>query len=176
MAQLFRWDLLEYEGKLIEDMPLEVAYERGMRTWRTWIEKNVDPKKTSVFFRSISTEHKTRSHDQWCYNKTQPIKDVSYKSYYPKPFVDTIERLIKEMSKLKVRYLNISKLSEYRIDAHPSMYRFQDWKNLTKLYEDNLPSYADCSHWCLPGVPDTWNRLLYVSLFFDSTLGDLTRS
>ncbi|KAM0902155.1 hypothetical protein ACQ4PT_019484 [Festuca glaucescens] len=20
----------------------------------------------------------------------------------------------------------------------------------------------DCSHWCLPGVPDTWNELLYA--------------
>ncbi|XP_021842451.1 protein trichome birefringence-like 39 [Spinacia oleracea] len=160
-----RYDFLEYEGKLIEDMEVELAYEQGMKTWRKWIEENVDPKKTSVFFRSISTEHK--SSKQWCYNKTQPIKDESYVSYYPESLVQIIEKMVKEMSKSQVRYLNITKLSEYRIDAHPSMYRYKDWRNLTKVYADILPAHADCSHWCLPGVPDTWNRLLYVSLFFN---------
>ncbi|KAG6505065.1 hypothetical protein ZIOFF_037413 [Zingiber officinale] len=24
--------------------------------------------------------------------------------------------------------------------------------------------FADCSHWCLPGLPDTWNELLFASL------------
>ncbi|XP_021775606.1 protein trichome birefringence-like 40 [Chenopodium quinoa] len=162
-----RYELLEYDGKLIEDMELELAYEKGMRTWQTWVEENVDPKKTTVFFRSISTEHKSSKSDQWCYKKTQPIKDESYISYYPNSLVEITEKVIKEKRKTQVKYLNITKLSEYRIDAHPSMYRYKDWKNLTKVYKDVLSAHADCSHWCLPGVPDTWNRLLYASLFYD---------
>ncbi|CAO2814531.1 unnamed protein product [Amaranthus hypochondriacus] len=170
-----RWDFLEYEGKLIDDMALEKAYELGMRTWQTWMEQNVDPIKTTVFFRSISMEHKTHLHDQWCYNKTLPIMDESYKSSYPKPLVNVIENVIKGIKKHKVKYLNITKLSQYRIDAHPSIYRFKDWKNLTRINQDTLSTRADCSHWCLPGVPDTWNRLLYASLFFNSSVvGDLT--
>ena len=120
-------------------------------------------------------EHKTHLHDQWCYNKTQPIMDESYKSSYPKPLVNVIENIIKGIRKPKVKYLNITKLSQYRIDAHPSIYRFKDWRNLTRVYQDTLSTRADCSHWCLPGVPDTWNRLLYISLFFNSSVvGDLT--
>ncbi|KMT08216.1 hypothetical protein BVRB_6g142340 [Beta vulgaris subsp. vulgaris] len=159
------WDLFQYGEDLKEEMPIEKAYKRGMRTWAKWIKNNVDPKKTTVFFRSISAEHTQRKYDQWCYNVTQPM-DRSYLSVYPKSFVDTIEGLIKKMSKLQVKYLNITKLTEYRIDAHPSVFRSSDWKILTKKFEDNISGYADCSHWCLPGVPDTWNRLLYVYMFF----------
>lgn len=28
---------------------------------------------------------------------------------------------------------------------------------------------SDCSHWCLPGLPDTWNRLLYANIVSDSS-------
>ncbi|KAJ6690149.1 hypothetical protein OIU85_006430 [Salix viminalis] len=26
----------------------------------------------------------------------------------------------------------------------------------------NPAKYSDCIHWCVPGLPDTWNELLYV--------------
>ncbi|KAL2925036.1 Protein trichome birefringence-like 42 [Bienertia sinuspersici] len=159
------WDLFEYKGELIEEMSLELAYERAMKTWANWIQKNVDPQKTTVFFRSISAEHKSRQYNQWCYNLTKPIMDESYVSVYPKTLIDIIENIIAKMSNPTVNYLNITKLSEYRIDAHPSVYRSMNWRNITKKFE-NVLSYADCSHWCLPGLPDTWNRLLYAYLFF----------
>ncbi|CAN1277492.1 Protein trichome birefringence-like 8 [Linum perenne] len=55
----------------------------------------------------------------------------------------------------KVQYLNITHLTEYRFDGHPSRYR-----------EPGTPPDApqDCSHWCLPGVPDVWNEILYAHL------------
>lgn len=55
----------------------------------------------------------------------------------------------------KVKFLNITYLSEIRMDGHPSKYR-----------EPGTPPLApqDCSHWCLPGVPDTWNELIYAHL------------
>ncbi|XP_021753692.1 protein PMR5-like [Chenopodium quinoa] len=166
------WDLFEYKGELTEEMPLELAYERAMRTWATWIENNVDSTKT-VYFRSISAEHKSRQYNQWCYNVTKPIIDESYVSVYPESLVDTIETMINGMNNPKVNYLNITKLSSYRMDAHPSVYRSMDWKNITKKFE-NVLGYADCSHWCLPGLPDTWNRLLYTSLFYN--ISDITSS
>ncbi|KMT08217.1 hypothetical protein BVRB_6g142350 [Beta vulgaris subsp. vulgaris] len=162
------WDLFSYKGELTEEMPIELAYERAMKTWATWLENNVNPQKTTVFFRSISAEHKSRQYDQWCYNITKPMKSESYVSVYPNSLVDVIESLVKVMNKPKVNYLNVTKLSEYRIDAHPSVYRSMNWKNITQKFEDVL-GYADCSHWCLPGLPDTWNRLLFASLFFGSS-------
>ncbi|KMS96427.1 hypothetical protein BVRB_9g225270 [Beta vulgaris subsp. vulgaris] len=160
-----KWDLLQHNGKLMEGMPVAYAYELGMKTWAKWIKENVDPMKTNVFFRSISAQHNGRT---GCYNVTQPLMDESYINHYPKSMVNVIESLITGMSKIKVKYLNITKLSEYRIDAHPSVYRSSwKWKIYTSKYQRLIPSYADCSHWCLPGLPDTWNRLFYVSLFFD---------
>ncbi|KAK9676980.1 hypothetical protein RND81_11G113800 [Saponaria officinalis] len=157
------WDLFQYEGELIKEMPIELAYERGMRTWAKWVEKNVDPKKTTVFYRSISPEHKR---EQWCYNVTQPIMDESYESPFPKSLIDIVEDQILGM---RVKYLNITKMSSYRRDAHPSVYRSRKWTIYTTKYQRLLRSYADCSHWCLPGLPDTWNRLFYASLFFYSS-------
>lgn len=159
-----RWELFEFEGELTKDMPIDLAYKHGMETWASWIQKNVDPNKTKVIFRSNSPWHQ---HDQWCYNVTQPFKDDIYKPAFTKSLVEVIEKVVKGLSKSQVDYLNVTKLSEYRIDAHPSMYRFKDWSTLATKYGNKLNNYVDCSHWCLPGVPDTWNRLLYASLFFD---------
>ncbi|KAJ6972836.1 hypothetical protein NC653_033222 [Populus alba x Populus x berolinensis] len=32
------------------------------------------------------------------------------------------------------------------------------------IYAGNRSSIQDCSHWCLPGVPDTWNEFLHFHL------------
>lgn len=60
----------------------------------------------------------------------------------------------KALSRIKkpVHLLDITTLSQYRKDAHPSAYSGEHGGN-------------DCSHWCLPGLPDTWNELLYATLF-----------
>lgn len=68
-----------------------------------------------------------------------------------------ISEAIKQMEyeNWKVQFLNITYLTEFRYDGHPSKYR-----------EPGTPADApqDCSHWCLPGVPDTWNQLIYGNL------------
>ena len=55
----------------------------------------------------------------------------------------------------KARFLNITHMTELRPDGHPSRHR-----------EPGTPPDApeDCSHWCLPGIPDTWNEVLYAHL------------
>lgn len=71
-----------------------------------------------------------------------------------------LEHVLVEMRSPAI-YLNISRLTGYRKDAHPSIYRME-----YKTVEEQIASERsqDCSHWCLPGVPDTWNELLYASL------------
>lgn len=69
----------------------------------------------------------------------------------PYPAELALEKVIRAMSK-PVHLLNITTLSKLRKDAHPS------------VHTGHGGHTNDCSHWCLPGVPDTWNMLLYASL------------
>ncbi|CAN6444296.1 unnamed protein product [Victoria cruziana] len=160
-GKLKAWDFLEKEGILIEDMDVRDAFGMAMRTWAGWIDRNVNATKTSVFFRSISPEHKGEK--QWCYNRTQPHMDESNIEQFTPPTTALIEKIIGEM-KIPVKYLNITRLSQYRVDAHTSVYTVKRGKLLTEQQRRKPSMYADCSHWCLPGLPDTWNEILYQML------------
>ncbi|KAI3904819.1 hypothetical protein MKW92_041046 [Papaver armeniacum] len=65
--------------------------------------------------------------------------------------------------KTHVLYLNISKLTYYRADGHPSIYQ-KEYKTKDEEQSAAKNSTQDCVHWCLPGIPDIWNELLYISL------------
>lgn len=68
-----------------------------------------------------------------------------------------VEEVIQGM-KVPVKLLNITKLTNFRKDGHPS------------VYGKKVPTRKqDCSHWCLPGVPDAWNELIYATLVFQQT-------
>ncbi|CAI9757253.1 unnamed protein product [Fraxinus pennsylvanica] len=160
------WDVLQYNRKLMDDTKIEPAFEIAMKTWANWVDKNVNSTRTTVFFRSISPEHKG---ENWCFNETKPIKDESsYVPVFPKPLVETVERTVTGM-KTQIRYLNITKLSQYRIDAHPTVYTTRKDKQLIESKLKTPEVTADCSHWCLPGLPDTWNRLLYASMILEGS-------
>ncbi|KAI3841950.1 hypothetical protein MKX03_032623 [Papaver bracteatum] len=98
-----------------------------------------------------------------CNLATKPIPS---NETYIKPAPIQMKMLENTLQKMRtpVLYLNISKLSYYRADAHPSVYR-NIYKNFTVQERNKAPQ--DCSHWCLPGVPDTWNELLYAVLLKD---------
>ena len=74
----------------------------------------------------------------------------------------TMRMVDKVLSRLgsKVSVINITQLSEYRKDGHPSIYR-KFWETLSPQQLANPASYSDCIHWCLPGVPDVWNELIF---------------
>ncbi|XP_062205235.1 protein trichome birefringence-like 42 [Phragmites australis] len=159
-GKLRAWDHLERDGKMV-DMAGEEAFNRALRTWARWVDHNVDRGRTRVFFRSISPEHKSVN---GCYNQTSPISNGTVAPWFPKSLVSIVERNIKGM-RTPVTYLNITHLSELRIDAHPSVYTVtRDGKPLNMEQRQQPITYADCSHWCLPGLPDTWNVLLLASL------------
>ncbi|XP_073132183.1 protein trichome birefringence-like 16 [Henckelia pumila] len=52
-----------------------------------------------------------------------------------------------------VKLLDITALSQLRDEGHISRYSI----NAT-------PGARDCLHWCLPGVPDTWNEILFAQI------------
>ncbi|KAI9111360.1 hypothetical protein K1719_017050 [Acacia pycnantha] len=135
-----------------------VAYRKALTTWAWWVDQNIDTNRTQVFFRGYSQSH--FSGGQWnsggqCDREREPIFNETYLQRYP-PKMRVAEEVMQKMTS-PVSYMNITRLTDYRKDAHPSIYRMKheseaEWK------------FQDCSHWCLPGVPDTWNELLYASL------------
>ncbi|KAL8168207.1 hypothetical protein V2J09_009706 [Rumex salicifolius] len=171
-ADVMVWDVFEYEGEQLVEMKTELAYERALTVWAEWLAKNTGPMKTKVYFRSISPEHQNK---QWCFNHIHPMEpNKPYKQRFPRSMINVVERKIKEINGQYgfavtggVQYLNITGLSSKRIDAHPSIFRFRSWKVIVEKYKRLIKPRSDCSHWCLPGVPDTWNQILYASLFFD---------
>ncbi|XVE83531.1 hypothetical protein DITRI_Ditri16bG0094700 [Diplodiscus trichospermus] len=160
-----RWDFFQYKRKVLRNMKIETAFKVAMKTWARWIERNVDTSKTAVYFRGMSPPHFGKN---WCYKSTKPIMDESYRLTFGKSLKDIVEKTLQGM-RSPVKYLNITKLSEYRIDAHSSIYRTKQGKFLIATKQQPPAMVADCSHWCLPGVPDTWNHLLYASMVLDSS-------
>ncbi|XP_030960995.1 protein trichome birefringence-like 2 [Quercus lobata] len=139
------------------------AYKRALTTWARWVDKNIDFNRTQVFFRGYSLTHFRGG--QWnsggqCHKETEPIFNETYLAKYPSK-MRTLEHVLQSM-RSPVVYMNISRLTDYRKDGHPSVYR-REYKTVE---EQNAAAeqFQDCSHWCLPGVPDTWNELLYASL------------
>ena len=77
--------------------------------------------------------------------------------------MEIIDDILQEL-KINVTFLNITQLSEYRKDAHTTVFGERKGKLLTKEQRADPKNFADCIHWCLPGVPDTWNEILFAYL------------
>ncbi|KAJ8629922.1 hypothetical protein MRB53_023245 [Persea americana] len=52
-----------------------------------------------------------------------------------------------------VRLLDITALSQLKEEGHISQYSLKASNGV-----------QDCLHWCLPGIPDKWNEILYAQL------------
>ncbi|XP_059463415.1 protein trichome birefringence-like [Corylus avellana] len=138
------------------------AFRKALTTWARWVDANINPSKSLVFFRGYSASH--FSGGQWnsggqCDSETQPIKNETYLRPYP-PKMTVLEKVLKGM-KTHVTYLNITRMTDFRKDGHPSIYRK---RSLTKEERRSPLRFQDCSHWCLPGVPDAWNEVFYAEL------------
>ncbi|KAL7107637.1 hypothetical protein ACP275_06G067400 [Erythranthe tilingii] len=153
-----------------EEIPRPVAYERVLTTWSNWVDRNVDRNRTQVFFMSMSPLH-IKSLD-WnnpdgikCAKETAPILNTSMPLN-----VGTDRRLfavaanVTKSMKMSVSFMNITALSEYRKDAHTSVHTIRQGKMVTPEQQADPATYADCIHWCLPGLPDTWNEFLYARI------------
>ncbi|XP_057983204.1 protein trichome birefringence-like [Malania oleifera] len=155
-------DYYQEGSHVYDELNVVEAFRRALTTWGRWIDANVNPAKSLVFFRGYSASH--FSGGQWnsggqCDSETQPIRNETYLTEYP-PKMRALESVLKGM-KTHVTYLNITRMTDYRKDGHPSIYRKQ---NLSEEERRSPLSFQDCSHWCLPGVPDAWNELLYAEL------------
>lgn len=148
-------------NEVMMEMSEDDAYLISIKTLFNWIRKEVDQKKTQVIFRTYAPVH-FRNGD-WkkggsCHEETFPeiSPSISPKmwSKYMLPFTNATSLLN------MIDVLNVTEMSAFRKDAHPSLYYLGP-------ASPSAFHRQDCSHWCLPGVPDTWNEILYA-LFLKS--------
>ncbi|KAG6419431.1 hypothetical protein SASPL_121653 [Salvia splendens] len=135
------WDWVVYGNTTVKDLDRMVAYEKALNTWAKWIDSNIDPTKTQVFFQGVSPDHDS------CTGHTEPVKSPGS----PHPAEVVLEKVLRATDK-DVYLQKITGLSQLRIDGHPSVYGHGGHRDL------------DCTHWCLSGVPDIWNELLNASI------------
>ncbi|KAK9696972.1 hypothetical protein RND81_08G007300 [Saponaria officinalis] len=151
------WDYFMDGNRIIQKLNPMVAYARGLATWAKWVDRNLDPRKTRVIFRSMSPRH-NRENGWKCYKQTEPLL------YFTRPHITepmlVLKAVLRSM-RFPVYFQDITNISALRRDGHPSVYN-RDLAQETKQHVREHGS--DCSHWCLPGVPDTWNELLNVIL------------
>ncbi|KAI9112480.1 hypothetical protein K1719_016403 [Acacia pycnantha] len=141
------------------------AYRRAIKTWANWIDHNLNPKKQIVYYRGYSTAH-FRGGD-WdsggsCRGETEPVLAGTILGSYPEK-MKIVQEVIKGM-KVPVKLLNVTRLTNFRKDGHPSVYG-----RYTMPGKKVSTRKQDCSHWCLPGVPDAWNELIYATLVLQQT-------
>lgn len=155
-------DYYQERNRVYGELNVLEAFRKALTTWARWVDSNVNPMESMVFFRGYSETH--FSGGQWnsggaCHKETEPIKNEAYLIPYPAKML-VLEKVLSGM-RTHVTYLNISRLTDFRKDGHPSVYRKQ---KLTEEEKRTSILHQDCSHWCLPGVPDAWNELLYAEL------------
>ncbi|KAL3537642.1 hypothetical protein ACH5RR_001008 [Cinchona calisaya] len=147
------WDYVQDDQQPLKDIDRMVAFRKGLTTWAKWVDSDVDPIKTKVFFQGISPSHYNGM--EWkepgvrnCSLEKIPLRGSTYPGGMP--LASTVLNDVLSRISEPVFLLNITTLSQLRKDGHPSMY--------------NGFRGMDCTHWCIAGVPDIWNQLLYTAL------------
>ncbi|KZV32411.1 protein trichome birefringence-like 10 [Dorcoceras hygrometricum] len=145
-------------AKIKMEMSIDNALRRSIKTLVDWISHEVNLSKTQVFFRTYAPVH-FRGGD-WKNGGTchleifpdlsiQPMASELYNVYR-----NVVDVLSEHLKMGNISLLNVTGLTSQRKDGHSSLYY---------LGPHQVPLHRqDCSHWCLPGVPDSWNELLYA--------------
>ncbi|XP_065861874.1 protein trichome birefringence-like 36 [Euphorbia lathyris] len=149
------WDYYMEGNSVIKTMNPMIAYEKGLLTWAKWVDSNLDPRRTRVIFRSMSPRH-NRDNGWKCYNQKKPLAYFSHQ-HIPEQLV-VVQEVVRKMS-YPVYLQDITTMTAMRRDGHPSVYT-----RTISHQNSRQASSSDCSHWCLPGVPDIWNEMLSAIL------------
>ncbi|CAH9135525.1 unnamed protein product [Cuscuta epithymum] len=143
------WDFVQEGNITYKDANRLVLYSKALKTWAKWVESEVDTTKTKVFFQGVSPDHWVDnaggSKARTCEGAIKP-SNAERRGH---PGEEVLKEVLKNMSK-PVYLLDITRMSQYRPDGHPSVYGVGGHLS------------PDCTHWCLPGVPDSWNQFLYT--------------
>ncbi|KXG21876.1 hypothetical protein SORBI_3009G119600 [Sorghum bicolor] len=148
--------------RLNKTMNIKEAFRLSLQTVKDWELSSARFSKSYFFFRSYSPSH--YSNGTWdiggsCAGQREPLTTNVHifgeENSWMNAMIAKMMNGIKSHGRNNARFLNITYMTELRPDGHPSGHR-----------EPGTPPDApeDCSHWCLPGVPDVWNQVLYAHL------------
>ncbi|KAG8378143.1 hypothetical protein BUALT_Bualt08G0107400 [Buddleja alternifolia] len=135
-------------GKIKLGMSINNAFKTALSTWQSWIENAVNPNRTRVFFRTFEATHWSSGARLNCKVTKRPL--IKTKGRQKSWISDAVINAVKNVS-VPVELMHVTPMGAYRSDAHVGS------------WSDN-PTVPDCSHWCLPGVPDMWNEILFSFL------------
>ncbi|KAJ1272219.1 hypothetical protein BS78_06G185900 [Paspalum vaginatum] len=146
--------------RLSKTMNVKDAFRLSLQTVRDWELSSARFSESYFFFRSYSPSHYING--TWdtggsCAGQRDPLStNVQFGEDYSwiNAMIANMTDGIKSHGR-KARFLNITHMTELRPDGHPSGHREPGT-------QPDAPE--DCSHWCLPGVPDVWNQVLYAHL------------
>lgn len=132
-------------------LPITTAFRTMLQTWASWVKSSVNTSRTQVFFRTFEPSHWSEEGGggKVCDVTEQPMKDPKGNDQ-SEEFSGIISDVIKSMM-VPATVLNVTSMGAYRSDAHIGNWSYS-------------PLVVDCSHWCLPGVPDAWNELVFSHL------------
>ncbi|KAM3225126.1 hypothetical protein ACQJBY_058082 [Aegilops geniculata] len=146
-----RWKLYD-GGKPVGEANLSHARDAKLHSIARWADAQLARHpRASVFLRTISPVHFVGG--EWntggrC-DSTVPLSGGSGVSQ------DRSSDLAAEraVNGTRVRLLDVTAISQLRGEGHIS-------NHSTKVQRE----VYDCLHWCLPGIPDTWNELLFAQM------------
>ncbi|KAJ7965430.1 Trichome birefringence-like family [Quillaja saponaria] len=125
-------------------MPVTTAFREALNTWSSWVERMSNSNRTKIFFRTFESSHWSGQSRNSCKVTRRPLSKTHGRER--SLISDIIIKVVKKMA-VPVTVLHVTPMGAFRSDGHVG------------TWSDN-PSIADCSHWCLPGVPDMWNEIL----------------
>lgn len=169
-----RWDVCDDKSCYFQvassvclAMNMELAYCIATATWAEWVKQQINTKRTHVFFQNYEP-HSWGDLDDW----EEPQKHKNERPIHAAPNFNELHlQLLSSQAEVleqlwgvlqtKTSLLDITRLSAYQQDAH--------------IFNYSTFHAMGCSHWCLPGVPDTWNELVYSFLLLRDRLKHMSR-
>ncbi|KAK9270294.1 hypothetical protein L1049_025872 [Liquidambar formosana] len=135
-------------GSLKLGMSIKTAFRIALNTWASWVETTINTNRTRVFFRTFESSHWSGRMHRICKVSRNPLTKT--KGRERSSFSDIIMKVVNNMT-VPATALHVTPMGSFRSDAHVGTW-------------SDTPLVPDCSHWCLPGVPDMWNEILFSYL------------
>ncbi|CAI5946065.1 unnamed protein product [Closterium sp. NIES-65] len=122
------------------------AYRAAIRSVKRFV--TVEQRYRGVpMWLTYSPSHYSRGNPPTC-RHTTPISTKRVQTMVARDISTAFRRLeVRELKKSPFRIIDITRISLFRPDAHVK--RFYGAKT-------NSKTKWDCTHWCLPGLPDVW--------------------